>query len=53
VEGLKIGLKSDTVANYGKRVRGDHCKEVLSDVETRLKEGTELVLEGRGHKLQL
>ncbi len=52
VESLKIGPPSDTGADYGALITAEHRKKVLSYIDMGVKEGAELVVDGRGFKLQ-
>jgi malonate-semialdehyde dehydrogenase (acetylating) / methylmalonate-semialdehyde dehydrogenase len=52
VESLKIGPSSDAQADYGPLVTRAHLDKVRSYVDTGVKEGAKLVVDGRGFKLQ-
>jgi len=52
VESLKIGPPADTSADYGALVTAEHRRKVLSYIDMGVKEGAELVVDGRGFKLQ-
>jgi malonate-semialdehyde dehydrogenase (acetylating) / methylmalonate-semialdehyde dehydrogenase len=52
VENLKIGLPTDAEAHYGPLVSGAHRKKVLDYIAMGVKEGADLVVDGRGFKMQ-
>jgi malonate-semialdehyde dehydrogenase (acetylating)/methylmalonate-semialdehyde dehydrogenase len=52
VESLKVGLPTDADAAYGPLVTGAHRKRVLDYIDLGVKEGAELVVDGRGFKMQ-
>jgi malonate-semialdehyde dehydrogenase (acetylating)/methylmalonate-semialdehyde dehydrogenase len=52
VESLKVGPPADPDAAYGPLVTADHRKKVVSCIELGVKEGAELVVDGRHFKLQ-
>jgi len=52
VESLKIGLPTDDDAAYGPLVTAQHRKKVLDHIDLGVKEGAELVVDGRGFKMQ-
>lgn len=52
VEALRIGLPTDNEANYGPLVTREHRAKVLSYIDMGVKEGAELVVDGRGFKMQ-
>ncbi len=52
VEALKIGTSTDPSADYGPMVTKAHHDKVKGYVETGVKEGAKLVVDGRGFKLQ-
>ncbi len=52
VEGLKVGLPTDTEAAYGPLITSAHRKKVLDYIDLGVKEGAELVVDGRGFKMQ-
>jgi malonate-semialdehyde dehydrogenase (acetylating)/methylmalonate-semialdehyde dehydrogenase len=52
VEALKIGLPTDTDAAYGPLVTAEHRKKVLDYIDLGVKEGAELVVDGRAFKMQ-
>ncbi len=52
VESLKIGPPADSAADYGALVTAEHRKKVLAYIDQGMKEGAELVVDGRGFKLQ-
>jgi malonate-semialdehyde dehydrogenase (acetylating)/methylmalonate-semialdehyde dehydrogenase len=52
VESLKIGPPSDVDADYGALITAEHRGKVLSYIDLGVKEGAELVVDGRGFKLQ-
>ena len=49
---LKVGVATDPDAQYGPVVSAAHRKRVEDYIELGVKEGAELVLDGRGFKLQ-
>jgi malonate-semialdehyde dehydrogenase (acetylating)/methylmalonate-semialdehyde dehydrogenase len=52
VESLKIGPSSDPQADYGPMVTKAHMNKVRDYVETGVKEGAKLLVDGRNFKLQ-
>jgi len=52
IEGLKIGLPTDSEAAYGPLVTAEHRKRVLDYIDMGVNEGAELVVDGRGFKMQ-
>jgi malonate-semialdehyde dehydrogenase (acetylating)/methylmalonate-semialdehyde dehydrogenase len=52
VEALRIGMPTDPASDYGPLVTAEHRKKVISMIDQGVKEGAELVVDGRGVKLQ-
>ena len=52
VESLKIGPSTDTQADYGPMVTKQLLDKVRGYIDTGVKEGAKLVVDGRGFKLQ-
>jgi len=52
VESLKVAPPTDPDAAYGPLVTAEHRKKVLSYIEMGVREGAELVVDGRGFTLQ-
>src|SRR6267142_88338 len=52
VESLKIGLPTDPDSAYGPLVTSEHRKKVLDYIDLGVTEGAELVVDGRGFKMQ-
>jgi malonate-semialdehyde dehydrogenase (acetylating)/methylmalonate-semialdehyde dehydrogenase len=52
VECLKVAPPTDPDADYGPMVTAEHRKKVLSSIELGVKEGADLVVDGRGFSLQ-
>jgi malonate-semialdehyde dehydrogenase (acetylating) / methylmalonate-semialdehyde dehydrogenase len=52
VESLKIGLSSDSGADYGPMVTREAVERVKSYVDIGVKEGAKLKVDGRGFKMQ-
>jgi malonate-semialdehyde dehydrogenase (acetylating) / methylmalonate-semialdehyde dehydrogenase len=52
IETLKVGVSSDPEAQYGPVVSAAHKKRVEDYIELGVREGAELVLDGRGFALQ-
>jgi malonate-semialdehyde dehydrogenase (acetylating) / methylmalonate-semialdehyde dehydrogenase len=52
VEGLKIGPSTDAQADYGPMITKAHLEKVKTYVDLGVKEGADLVVDGRGFKLQ-
>jgi malonate-semialdehyde dehydrogenase (acetylating)/methylmalonate-semialdehyde dehydrogenase len=52
VESLKVGLPTDSDAAYGPLITAAHRKRVLDYIDLGVKEGAELVVDGRGFKMQ-
>ncbi len=52
VEALKIGPSTDSAAEMGPLITKDAQKRVLGYIDKGLEEGAELVVDGRGFKLQ-
>ena len=52
VEALKIGLPTDPEAAYGPLVTAAHRQKVMDYIDLGVKEGAQLVVDGRGFKMQ-
>ncbi len=52
VESLRVGLATDPDADYGPMVTREHRAKVMNYIEMGVKEGAELVVDGRGFKMQ-
>jgi malonate-semialdehyde dehydrogenase (acetylating)/methylmalonate-semialdehyde dehydrogenase len=52
VESLRVGLATDPDADYGPMVTKEHRAKVMNYIEMGVKEGAELVVDGRGFKMQ-
>ena len=52
VEGLKVGLSTEPDSDYGPVVSKAHLEKVKGYIDLGLKEGAELVVDGRGFSLQ-
>ena len=52
VESLKIGPSTDTQADYGPMVTKELLNKVRGYIDTGVKEGAKLLVDGRGFKLQ-
>jgi malonate-semialdehyde dehydrogenase (acetylating)/methylmalonate-semialdehyde dehydrogenase len=52
VEALRVGVPTDPDADYGPMVTAAHREKVASYIDMGAKEGAELVVDGRGFKLQ-
>lgn len=52
VEALKVGPPTDPVSAYGPLVTAAHRQKVIDYIELGIKEGAELLVDGRGFKLQ-
>ncbi|MEX1180014.1 MAG: CoA-acylating methylmalonate-semialdehyde dehydrogenase [Cucumibacter sp.] len=52
VEALKIGPSTDSAADMGPLITGEAQKRVLGYIDKGIEEGAELVVDGRGFKLQ-
>ena len=52
VESLKVAPSTDPDANYGPLVTKEHRQKVINYIEMGVREGAELVVDGRGFKLQ-
>jgi malonate-semialdehyde dehydrogenase (acetylating) / methylmalonate-semialdehyde dehydrogenase len=52
IEALRVGVSTDTEAHYGPVVTGQHKAKVEGWIQTCVDEGAELVIDGRGFKLQ-
>jgi malonate-semialdehyde dehydrogenase (acetylating) / methylmalonate-semialdehyde dehydrogenase len=52
VESLRVGLPTDPEVDYGPMVTDAHRKKVLEYIDLGVKEGAELVVDGRGFKMQ-
>ncbi|HSZ11728.1 MAG TPA: aldehyde dehydrogenase family protein, partial [Rhizomicrobium sp.] len=52
VEALRVGVPTDPDADYGPMVTAAHRDKVASYIDMGAKEGAELVVDGRGFKLQ-
>ena len=49
---LRVGVSTDPDAHYGPVVNAAHKKRIEDHIETGVREGAELVLDGRGFQLQ-
>jgi malonate-semialdehyde dehydrogenase (acetylating) / methylmalonate-semialdehyde dehydrogenase len=52
VESLRVGLATDPDVDYGPMVTKEHRAKVLNYIDMGVKEGAELVVDGRGFKMQ-
>src|SRR6202000_2193818 len=52
VESLRGGIPTDPAADYGPLVTGAHRQKVMDYIDQGVKEGAELVVDGRGFKMQ-
>src|SRR5579871_1462672 len=52
VESLKVAPPTDPDAAYGPLITAEHRDKVISYIEMGVKEGAELVVDGRKHKMQ-
>ncbi len=52
VESLRVGLSTDPDVDYGPMVTREHRAKVLGYIDQGVKEGAELVVDGRGYKMQ-
>ncbi|HEX4860834.1 MAG TPA: CoA-acylating methylmalonate-semialdehyde dehydrogenase [Rhizomicrobium sp.] len=52
VESLRVGLATDPEADYGPMVTREHRQKVMNYIDMGVKEGAELVVDGRGFKMQ-
>jgi malonate-semialdehyde dehydrogenase (acetylating)/methylmalonate-semialdehyde dehydrogenase len=52
IEGLKVGVSTDPDAQYGPVVSAAHKKRIEDYIDLGVREGSELVLDGRGFSLQ-
>jgi malonate-semialdehyde dehydrogenase (acetylating)/methylmalonate-semialdehyde dehydrogenase len=52
VEALRVGIPTDPEADYGPLVSAVHREKVKDYIEMGVKEGAELVVDGRGFKMQ-
>ncbi|RAK63407.1 CoA-acylating methylmalonate-semialdehyde dehydrogenase [Phenylobacterium kunshanense] len=52
LDGLKVGLSTDPAAQYGPVVSQAHKEKIESYIDLGVKEGAELVVDGRGFALQ-
>ena len=52
IEKLRLGVSTDTDAHYGPVINAAHKAKVESYIEMGVREGAELVVDGRGFKLQ-
>jgi len=52
IAALKIGISTDAEAHYGPVVTAEHKARVEGWIQTAIDEGSELVVDGRGFKLQ-
>ena len=52
VEALRIGMPTDPNVDYGPLVTAEHRAKVVSMIDQGVKEGGELVVDGRGVRLQ-
>ncbi|MDO8534057.1 MAG: CoA-acylating methylmalonate-semialdehyde dehydrogenase [Xanthobacteraceae bacterium] len=52
VESLKIGPSTSADADFGPLITKQHLEKVMNYVETGIKEGAKLVVDGRGFKMQ-
>jgi malonate-semialdehyde dehydrogenase (acetylating)/methylmalonate-semialdehyde dehydrogenase len=52
IAGLRVGVSTDTDAHYGPVVTAAHKAKIENYIDIGVKEGAELVVDGRGFKLQ-
>ncbi len=52
IEGLRVGVSTDKDAHYGPVVTAAHKQKIENYIDLGVKEGAELVVDGRGFKLQ-
>jgi malonate-semialdehyde dehydrogenase (acetylating)/methylmalonate-semialdehyde dehydrogenase len=52
IAALRVGVSTDPDAHYGPVVNGAHKQRVENWIQTAVDEGSELVVDGRGFKLQ-
>ena len=52
IDALRVGVSTDADAQYGPMVTGDHRDRVEGWIQKGVDEGAELVVDGRGFKLQ-
>jgi malonate-semialdehyde dehydrogenase (acetylating)/methylmalonate-semialdehyde dehydrogenase len=52
IDGLRIGVSTDPHAHYGPVVSAAHRQRIESYIQMAVDEGSELVVDGRGFKLQ-
>ncbi len=52
VESLRVGLATDPDVDYGPMVTREHRAKVMGYIDQGVKEGAELVVDGRGFKMQ-
>ena len=52
IHALKVGIATDPDAHYGPVVTAQHKAKVESWIQTAIDEGSELIVDGRGFKLQ-
>jgi malonate-semialdehyde dehydrogenase (acetylating)/methylmalonate-semialdehyde dehydrogenase len=52
IDKLRVGISTDPEAQYGPVVTAIHKQKIENWIETGVKEGAELVVDGRGFKLQ-
>ncbi|WP_394647641.1 CoA-acylating methylmalonate-semialdehyde dehydrogenase, partial [uncultured Sphingomonas sp.] len=52
IDALRVGVSTDAQAHYGPVVNAAHKKRVEDWIQTGVDEGAELVVDGRGFKLQ-
>ncbi|MBB5686812.1 CoA-acylating methylmalonate-semialdehyde dehydrogenase [Sphingobium boeckii] len=52
IEKLKVGISTDPEAHYGPVVSAQHKARIESYIDMAVKEGAELVIDGRGFSLQ-
>ncbi|HTH29580.1 MAG TPA: CoA-acylating methylmalonate-semialdehyde dehydrogenase [Sphingobium sp.] len=52
IEALRVGVSTDAEAHYGPVVTAAHKQKIENWIQTAIDEGSELVVDGRGFKLQ-
>lgn len=52
IEALRVGVSTDAEAHYGPVVTAAHKQKIENWIQTGVDEGAELVIDGRGFKLQ-
>jgi malonate-semialdehyde dehydrogenase (acetylating)/methylmalonate-semialdehyde dehydrogenase len=52
IEGLRVGVSTDSEAHYGPVVSAAHKQRIEQYIQLGIDEGAELVVDGRGFKLQ-